>query len=289
MSKNFLPLILILFIFCGCDSQRLKMTQTADQITAPKGFTRKLVKGGSFNLTTYQKITNPKDKFVIYIEGDGAVYFRNSKLSSSHPTPVSLMFLDLALLDNRPNVVYLARPCQYTPIELNPKCSISDNKENQQYWGSKRFSEEVIVSLNEAVNKITNGSRFDLVGFSGGGAVAVLIAARNKNVDSILTIAANLDVSKFAEYHDKPYRPVDKMKNSLNPIDYTEKVKDIPQLHLSGGKDIRLPEFIAKNFVSKIHTGCAKHKVIPKVEHAIGWNKHWRDILKSKITCEHEV
>ena len=134
--------------------------------------------------------------------------------------------------------------------------------------------------MNEAINKITKNSKFDLIGFSGGGAAAILIGARNKNVNTILTIAGNLDIAAFTKHHH-----LNPMKGSLNPMDYTAQVQNIPQLHISGGADRIVPSFIAQNFIEQITTGCAKHQIIKKAEHNNYWDLYWPEILRQKITC----
>lgn len=81
------------------------------------------------------------------------------------------MLLKLATIDKRPNVVYIARPCQYTPLEMNAKC-VND------YWLDKRMNHEVVNSINDVINTINNGQKFSLVGFSGGGGLTILIASK---------------------------------------------------------------------------------------------------------------
>jgi hypothetical protein len=271
MIKNIYCVLLILTILTGCNTTRSDLSKTADHLALKRGFTKKLVKGGDFWITTYEKINNENYLTNIYIEGDGRV--AGKYLVSDNPTPTKAMFINLAFLDPRANVVYMGRPCQYTPAAMNPKC-------NHQYWVDKRLSEETVYSMNEAINKITKGNKFNLIGFSGGGGMAVLIAARNKQANSILTIAANLDIDSFVQYHKK--RP---MVGSLNPIDFVDSIKNIPQLHFSGGRDKIVPPFIAEAFVSKIHTGCARQEVMPQAEHNTYWTKYWGYILDSKIVC----
>lgn len=235
-------------------------------------FNRVLVKGGDFWITTYQKITDKNAPYVFYIEGDGAAF--NGKYRISHnPTPRRQMFINLAAMDTRPNVVYVARPCQYTEKELNPKCS-------NAYWTNKRMSDDSVESLNQVINSINKNGLFSLVGFSGGGGVAVLIAARNNMVKDILTIAANLDHVAFTSHHN-----VTPMVGSLNPIDYAYKVRNIPQLHISGAKDDKIPPFIADKFVTACSSPCVKQRIMPKMYHLYGWDKIWEYVLTIPLKC----
>lgn len=236
------------------------------------GFQKVLVKGGDFWLTTYQKITNEHKPFVFYIEGDGAA-FNGKYRVSRNPTPRRQMLIKLAAMDDRPNVVYIGRPCQYTPMELNPKCTM-------QYWTDKRLSDDSVQSMNDVINSINNSHKFSLIGFSGGGGIAVLIAARNYMTKDIITIGGNLDIVAFTTYHN-----VTPMIGSLNPIDYAQQVKHIPQLHISGGKDTIIPPFIADKFVQKASSSCVKQQIFEDISHNHGWEKVWEYIYNQPVRC----
>ncbi|MDG1436818.1 MAG: alpha/beta hydrolase [Rickettsiaceae bacterium] len=272
MTKSLSKIICLFFAACvlsSCKTARMP-TESIDEY----GFSKVLVKGGDFWITTYQKITNPNKTYVFYIEGDGLAYINKYRISPN-TTPKHQMLLRLVVQDERPNIVYVARPCQYTPMELNPSC-------NNAYWTSKRMSEDSVYSLNEAINKINNKQKFSLIGFSGGGSMAVLIAARNQQVKDILTVSGNLDHRAFNLFHN-----VSPMNESLNPIEYVDKVKHIPQLHLSGGKDKIVPPSIAAKFVDAASSNCVKQKIYHKSSHSEGWKDSWYNILSSeKINCQ---
>ena len=264
---------LLMTFLSSCVHSIVASQQAADSVAQQGAFTKKLVHGGKFLLTTYEKIQSPGQPLVVYIEGDGVVW--RGDMVSSNPTPQEPMLLKLATLDARQNVVYIARPCQYTDPDLNPSCT-------RCYWTEARLSQEVIFSLNDAINKISQGATLDLIGFSGGGAAVVLIASINPNVRSIVTIAGNLDLVAFDKYHRSL-----PMYNSLNPIDFTHKVKHIPQLHLSGGGDKVVPAFIAQLFVDKISSKCVSTRIFPGVGHNKGWYEVWPEALKIPVHCKH--
>lgn len=237
-----------------------------------KGFDKKLVQAGQFHITTYQKITDSTKPYVFYIEGDGHAF--QNKRPTLDPTPNKLMMINLAASDPRENVIYISRPCQYTPKDLNPAC------DDVSYWTSKRLSDETIDVIDNTIRKINNNKGFHLVGFSGGGGVAVLVAARSPNVINIITIAGNLDTESFTAHHN-----VSPMKESLNPIDYAQQIKHIPQLHLSGRSDKIVPIFIAENYVNASGSQCVKQKIYD-AQHIAGWEKLWPQILQEKVTCK---
>ena len=245
-------------------------------LAASNGFTLQEVDVGDFVITTYQKIQRPELKeFVIYIEGDGKAFANG--LPTKDPTPLNPLVFKLATLDKRPNIIYLARPCQYTDKAKNPKCN------NSFYWASGRMGKEVVESTSTAINKITKMAKCNLVGYSGGGGMAILVAAMDSaKISSIVTISGNLDVAKFKELHSlKPYFGpwVTYIDDSLNPLDYTDKIRNIPQIHFSGENDDIVPPIIAENFVKKCNSNLVKQIIIPKTDHVIGWEKVWKKFL----------
>lgn len=265
-------LLCLLFILPSCTSTLSTRIEQADRVALTAGFQKTLVQGGDFVITTYQRISDSNQPYVFYIEGDGSI--NSGRVIADNPTPSKVMLLELATMDNRPNVVYVARPCQFTPIELNPQC-------NQDYWVDKRLAEEVVESVNSVVSTISKNQPISLVGFSGGGGIAVLVAARNSHVKDMVTIAGNLDIENFSHYHE-----VYALKESLNPIDYAAQISYIPQLHISGGEDKIVPGHIADIYIKVSASDCVKGKVFPDVTHTRGWKDVWKDVLRIPLTCK---
>lgn len=267
-------LVLIMLSSCGTtQDNKLMRVVKSDSLAQEHGFTRKLVKGGDFWITTYQKLQNKNMPYVFYIEGDGHA-FEGRYAVSNDPTPTNPILLKLATLDKRDNVVYIARPCQYTPMDINHKC-------NASYWTNKRMSDEVISSINEVIETINpTDAPFSLVGYSGGGGIAVLVAARNNMVKDIITIAGNLDHIAFNQHHNTP-----PMVGSLNPIDEASAIKNIPQLHLSGMHDKVVPVFIADAYVRKSGSECV-HQHIFDATHSKKWERIWPYVLSTMpVSC----
>ena len=262
-----------LFLLTACAGHESRQ-KSANMVAEHSGFKGDVIKAGEFWLQTYQKVSNPALPYTVYIEGDGFA-FRDKWHISPDPTPTRPMLLELATQDYRSNVIYIARPCQYEPINMDLHC-------NNSYWTVKRMSDEVVNSINVAINKLTHNQPVDLIGYSGGGGIAVLIGARNHHIRSIITIAANLDIVAFNQYHN--VRP---MVGSLNPIDVASKVKNIPQTHYTGGGDTIVPSFIADKFVQAADSSCVKQEIIPDVSHdGNGWKKNWNYILSTPVTCQ---
>ena len=262
-------LLLISFLLVSCVLQGSKSSVfIASHFFAD--FEKKLVQSGDFIITTYQKITDPDADYVFYIEGDGYIAGRYGL--SANPTPRSDSLLRLVAQDKRPNVVYIARLCQYTPMHLNSKCS-------PKYWSDSRLSLETVNVLSGVIDQVNNGRPFSVIGYSGGGGIAVLIAAQHSSVKDIITIAGNLDIDAFTRHHHSPT-----MFNSLNPIDYVNKVRHIPQIHLSGGLDHVVPGFITEHYVRIADSPCVSMQRLDGAGHSDGWEGFWLEFDK-KPTC----
>ncbi len=281
--SNLCHLIVMSCIFCfilsGCMPQNQslenKVNQIADNIAQAHHFKKVLVKTDPFLLTTFQKFLNqsPNVTLTIYIEGDGRTWMTRSKLSNN-PTPKNPLALKLAVLDHSPNVAYLARPCQYTAPTLNPAC-------NPLIWSDQRFSETVIASMNKAVDilkKSAKAKQIHLIGFSGGGAIAILIAARRHDIASLRTVAGDLDPTALSHYHQ-----TSPLTGSLDPTTVVQKLAHIPQQHFSGEKDKTVPPFIAETFIArlqKLGSHSASQMTIKDTTHHDGWEAIWPILLQ---------
>lgn len=257
----------------GCAT--LDRDANADGIAAPAGLKRMLIKTDPFTLTTFVRIRDPGQPVTLYIEGDGMAWLSRTEVSQD-PTPREALGLQLAALDPSLNVVYLARPCQFTARAKNPTCGIP-------YWTSKRFAPEVIAAMSQAVDQVAAqvpGQKVNLVGYSGGGAVAVLVAADRKDVGSIRTVAGNLDhaeVNRLAK--------VSPLSGSLNAIDAARDVAAIPQIHFNGAADAVVPPVIAERFRQAAASSCVAVRTISGASHEDGWKQRWTSLLKETPEC----
>ncbi len=267
-------LMFVIFFLPSCIASFMSNSLLLENAVDKYGFEKKLVRGGLFDLTTFQKIRDVNQPYNIYIEGDGASF--TFKQVSSDPTPRDLMMLRLVIEDSRPNVIYIARPCQFTKLETQMHCQ-------KIYWSDKRMSTEIIDSINEVIKKIAGDkSPINLIGFSGGGGVATLLAQQNKNVQSIITISGNLDHEAFNKFHRT--RP---MIGSLNPINIAKKINNIPQLHLAGGRDTIVRPFIAEDYVTASgNNKCVKYTIYPNATHTTGWHQPWKEIISKQLKCD---
>jgi pimeloyl-ACP methyl ester carboxylesterase len=247
----------------------------AEAIAKPASLKRMTMKTDAFVLTAFVRIGDPKAPVNVYIEGDGLAWLSRTQISLD-PTPKDALGLSLAAADPSPNVVYVARPCQFTPRDKNPNCDIA-------YWTGRRFGPDVIASMSQAVDQVVAqapGQKVNLVGYSGGGAVAVLVAANRKDVASIRTVAGNLDHVETNRLHG-----VSPLFGSLNAIDAAPEVADIPQIHFSGAADATVPPAVAERFRQAVGTSCVAVKTIQGATHEAGWRERWRELLGQTPKC----
>ena len=184
------------------------------------------------------------------------------------------MALKLAAVDTADNIAYIARPGQY-PVSGTPDC-------DSKYWSERRFAPEVIESVNKAVDivKQKSGAKYlELVGYSGGGAIAVLVAAKRRDVTALRTVAGNLDTAAWCAYHQ-----VSPLDGSLNPVDIAGEVAHIPQRHFVGSIDKVVPLDIAESFVKmEGDKDDERISIVDGVSHNNGWDKRWRELLSMPL------
>ena len=239
---------LILFLW-GCHS-----------LVIPPEFVYKEIQTRDFDIASWQKIMNPDAVYKIYLEGDGYA-FNAYGYPTQNPTPKGTLVRELAFGDKNPNVIYLARPCQYIK---SPVCS-------QRHWTTARFAPEIINAEYEAVKQIVGENPVILIGFSGGAQIAGLIASAKNglNVKKIITIAGNLDHPSWVRYHDLP-----PLNESLNLADYRQVFFNIPQVHYVGSEDKVIPPQLIQDFVG----ANARVIVINGASHNAGWESIYPNI-----------
>lgn len=268
-------LIIMFFFLAGCATFLTRKSDyiRMDQKAASKGFKRIYLSVPPFILTAYQKVDAPSEVMTVYIEGDGYAWASRTE-PSDDPTPKHLLVFDLASEDPSPDVVYLARPGQFEES--------GSPTADQAYWTGKRYSQEVIESTSAALDSLKRSSgvtKFSLVGYSGGAAVAVLVAARRNDVIALRTVAGNIASDIFVRLHH-----LSPLAGSLDPLDVALSIRSIPQLHFVGGKDRIVPRAIACAFLDQ--EGDTAHESLVEVDgagHMDGWAQQWRELLSKPL------
>jgi dienelactone hydrolase len=240
-------------------------TDTARQLADTKRWQALTLPSGTFTLQGFGPAQGKAQQILsIYLEGDGLAWLTPVQ-PSFDPTPLKPLALQLALAQPEGQAAYLARPCQYQATP-DPLC-------RQPYWTHARFAEEAVDASNQAISQLKaryGASRLILVGYSGGGAMAALVASRRQDVQALVTVAGNLETQQWVRLHR-----ISPLSGSLNPGDVAAALQATPQWHLVGQQDTVVPEQIAQAFAKRAAARQQAIVVIPGFDHSCCWAEQW--------------
>lgn len=254
---KYAPILAAAFALAGCATPAARI----DRIAATAGLQRIELQGTQFQHVAYLRNGNTDQPWHIYLEGDGTP-FTSPTEPAPDPTPRRPLALELMLADTRP-AMYLGRPC-YNGHAQDPPCQTA-------LWTSDRYSERVLASMAAALTHILESKHITqvfLVGHSGGGTLAVLLADRIPQTLAIITLSANLDTDAWTALHD--YTP---LTGSKNPARQMALPGDIPQWHLVGSKDALVPPWITRRGSAQ---QVSSHVIeFADADHACCWARYW--------------
>lgn len=260
-------LIAALLLLAGCTFIDPGGRETLLDRAEAQGWKGALVEAKPFTLFTLSQRRPASDRSlqVIYIEGDGLAWLDRTTVSAN-PTPQQPVALRLALADPKASL-YIGRPCQYLDTAQTARC-------DPRYWTSHRYAPEVVEALSRAIDRFKNGAdgKIELIGYSGGGVLAALIAARRSDVRHIITVAANLDLAAWTRTLG-----VDEMTASLDPAREANKIGTIAQYHLVGAKDETVPPSVVRSYIGHLPISAARNLVeeVPGYGHTCCWHENW--------------
>ncbi len=259
----------------GCAGVEAR-TDKAVAIAGQSGLAMQAMRAGPFTMTAFARISQPGGPATFYIEGDGLAWI-DRQTPSGDPTPKHPVGLELAAADKGANVIYLARPCQYSRMADGGVCP-------QRYWTEARLAPEVIDALNVEIDAIKARYRLGalrLTGFSGGGGAAVLLAARRRDVVALRTVAGNIDQNAFTSLHR-----LSPLSGSMEPRDAARAVAAIPQIHFVGRDDKVIPPAIAQSFQAAAGSpACMKIQIVDGARHDDSWAALWPALLVEPLPC----
>lgn len=235
-----------LLFLAGCSS-----------IHIPDSYQYKEIQTRTYKLVSWQKITDKTQPIRIYIEGDGHA-FNYAGMPTSNPTPKGTFLREIAFNDPNPNVVYLARPCQY----------VTDSVCTQKDWTTGRFSQKSIDSIAEAIKSIVKDNQTILIGYSGGALLSGLVINQNSdiNVQKWITIAGVLNHTKWTQTLN--------LQPLINSLDL-DTLPNIPQIHYIGNKDTIIPSELTQSIVPKKDL-----VIVQNASHDNGYTEIYPDIYK---------
>jgi hypothetical protein len=272
-------LFLLCCTSCTVVSSPAERRQEALRLVEERGWERLDIEAAPFILTAFMPRELAKGghtaagkTLTIYLEGDGLAWLTHTQ-PSSDPTPMTPMALLLAQAQKDGPVATLARPCQYTTATVANDC-------DSRYWTSHRFAPEVIAATDQAISRLktlSKASSLRLVGYSGGGAVAVLVAVRRNDVQELITVAGNLDHVAWTRLHH-----LAPLNGSLNPMDAAPALARLSQRHFVGSTDQVIPASLAQGFLAKQgKPDCASLILVEGLDHRRGWPERWPELLRS--------
>lgn len=260
LFKRTFAILGILLLISGCHSIR-----TTQPFAWPQNA---IVTTGQFKHMVLIQGEKNTSRLHVYIEGDGRPFSNRFQISTD-PSPRHPLMLDLMSKDKTTSL-YLGRPCYFTssnPLMIDEQC-------NFHWWTDARYSDAVVTSMIDALRQNLKKYAFQgitLIGHSGGGTLATLMAERMPEVDQLVTLAGNLDTQAWARYHH--YTP---LNNSLNPATTIKSPAPSKQLHFMGAKDDNIPPSLSQEFLTRIgHQG----KIIEEVDHSCCWDSRWPELL----------
>jgi hypothetical protein len=122
----------------------------------------------------------------IYLEGDGKPWLSNETIARN-PGPSHLVSLSLMKSDASAKY-YLGRPCYFQAKVGNKGC-------HPALWTRARYSQQVVDVMVNALLTQTDLAKYDewvLIGHSGGGTLAYLMAQQLPKVNKVIAISSNL-------------------------------------------------------------------------------------------------
>ena len=200
----------------------------------------------------------------VYIEHDGTPWI-DHRFVADDPTPRTPFALELMGRDSGPRLL-LGRPCHFEPAAA---CE-------PLLWTHRRYAPEVIASMVAALRSFLARHPFRevlLIGYSGGGTVAWLMAARLPDTIGVVTIAANLDIDEWTRVHG-----YSTMAGSLNPASLPPLPRATTQVNYFGGRDPNVPPSVARSF-ARNHSEATMIE-IPEFDHLCCWIERWPELLR---------
>lgn len=240
------------------------------RLAAGQHTTSKIVHGTAFRHWIYgrESASSLSGPLLVFLEGDGRPWVAAGRLPAKDPTGVDPLAFKLFLKTTQ-DALYVTRPC-YEQLQDMP-C-------NSTLWTSARYSPLVVDSIAAALRSgIEDRTReLVLVGYSGGGVIAMLLAQRLPNVRGVISINSNLDVAAWVNLHG-----YDPLKESLDPT-LMPGTSAIRRVVLVGERDTNVPPSAISGFLSA-HPGAVVLR-FPDFDHVCCWLRDWDAILSDALT-----
>ena len=284
-----MPVLAVMFVATGLlnacyfPSTDLKK-QTTMRMAVPNGMFERYVEAEPYNITLFERIGQKNTVANVYIEG-GQMVWDDFIREREAATPMYPLALHMATRDNATNVIWLARPCQFSYV---PKTD--ESKCTREEWADGRFSLTKLRAMNAAledVKKRYGFTGFNLVGVQDGAGIAVHLAASRKDVLSLRTVSGMLDTEAFKHAYmpEKHETIVDNTSN--NPGMHAAHLARLPQHHFVGEWHNVMGPAVAQTFRHNAgDSPCIRVSQVKAVTDEKGWVNRWPDLLKTPLDCK---
>ena len=230
------------------------------------GFAAISLQGEGFRHVAYAAgLEESSDTLHVYVEHDGTPWIGVSHVAAD-PTPRTPFALELMAKDSGPRLL-LGRPCYFESKE--------EGSCNPLLWTHRRYAPEVVASMDAALRSFLSSHPFRrvvLIGYSGGGTIAWLMAARVARASAVITVVANLDTDEWTMIHG--FSP---LEGSLDPALQPELPSTIVQRHFVGIRDENVPPAVVRSFAAR-HPNAVVIE-IANFDHTCCWVEQWRRLL----------
>lgn len=256
-TQALLSILLVLLSACSSAVNHLR-----DQALG-YGFQPLESQAAGFTLTSFRRLPpNDEKRLHIYLEGDGRPW-EQGLFPAVEPTTRSSTMLPLMALDSAP-AIYLGRPC-YNGHAADSGCSAT-------LWTSARYGAQVVDAMTLALRDFCREHHYNelvLIGHSGGGSLALLLAERLPQTVAVVTLAANYDIDAWADHHG-----YQRLRDSLNPATQTQ--SGVPEWHLLGTRDRNIPPDLFQQALSRRQFSTVE---LVEADHNHGWEQFWPQML----------
>ena len=166
----------------------------------------------------------------VFIEGDGRPWRSGGRLIADDPTPRRTPLLEQMRRTPGP-ALYLGRPCYFG--QRSEAC-------HPMLWTFSRYSEQVLQSMHTGLlqwlGQHPDIRELTLVGHSGGGILALLLAERIPQADAVIAMATPVDTDRWADLHGYT-----RLFGSINPARQPHWRPGVSRHLLYGQQDRQVP------------------------------------------------